>query len=260
MSNEIQVFNNSEFGELEIVEINGKPYFPATKCAEILGYSNPQKAIRDHCNGVNESFTPTAGGGQYVKFIPEGDLYRLIVRSNLPAAERFEKWVFDDVIPTIRKHGLYAADELLANPDLFINALQQLKLERTKTAALTERTAIQEQQIAEMRPKAGYYDVVLACKDTVAISVIAKDYGKTAQWMNAMLHDEGVQFKQGKIWLLYRNYAENGYTVTQTHIHPGKDGEQHSTVHTYWTQKGRLFIYGLLKSKNILPLIEKAAA
>lgn len=89
--NDLQVFQNSEFGELRVFEQDGKPYFPATACAKKLGYVNPQKAIRDHCKGVNEMVTPTKGGMQTTRFIPEGDLYRLIVHSKLPTAERFEK-------------------------------------------------------------------------------------------------------------------------------------------------------------------------
>jgi len=112
--NEMQVFQNSEFGELGVLEVNGKPYFPATACAKKLGYANPQKAIRDHCKGVNEMVTPTKGGVQTMRFIPEGDLYRLIVHSKLPAAERFEKWVFDEVLPTIRKTGGYGKMDMTA--------------------------------------------------------------------------------------------------------------------------------------------------
>jgi prophage antirepressor-like protein len=259
MSNKLQLFHNTEFGEIGVIEIEDKPYFPATRCAEILGYKNPQEAIRDHCKGVSETLTPTAGGTQTIRVIPEGDLYRLIVRSKLPAAERFERWVFDKVLPSIRKHGLYAADELLANPDLFINALQALKAERAKAAALTERVAVQEQQICEMKPKAGYYDVVLACKNAVPMRVIAKDYGWSAQRMNAFLHDHGIQYKQGGVWLLYQNHAANGYTDTKTHVHQGGDGTPKSTIHTYWTQKGRLFIYEKMKSSGYLPLIERDA-
>lgn len=108
--NELKVFENSEFGELGILMVDGREYFPATACAKKLGYANPQKAIRDHCKGVNEMFTPTKGGTQKTKYIPEGDLYRLIVHSKLPSAERFERWVFDEVLPAIRKQGGYAPD------------------------------------------------------------------------------------------------------------------------------------------------------
>ena len=119
-------------------------------------------------------------------------------------------------------------------------------------------TLAQRQQIAEMKPKASYYDVVLNCKDLVAISVIAKDYGWTANHMNQYLHKKGIQFKQGnKIWLLYKEYAEMGLTSTKTHAYSGIDGSPHSKPHTYWTQKGRLFIYDLLKNEGIYPLIDK---
>ena len=101
--NEMQVFQNSEFGELGVLEVNGKPYFPATACAKVLGYSNTKDAIIRHCKGVVKHDLPTNGGIQTMNFIPEGDLYRLITHSKLPAAERFEKWVFDEVLPSIRQ-------------------------------------------------------------------------------------------------------------------------------------------------------------
>lgn len=94
-------------------------------------------------------------------------------------------------------------------------------------------------------------------KDTLSISKIAKDYGKSAIWLNQLLHDKGVQYKQGDMWLLYAKYAEQGYTKSRTETFGGSDGMQHSRMHTYWTQKGRLFIYDLLKSDGILPLIER---
>lgn len=114
--NDLKVFSNSDFGELGVLIIDGKEWFPATQCAKILGYTNPQKAIRDHCKGVNKMFTPTAGGSQESNYIPEGDLYRLIVSSKLPAAEKFERWVFDEVLPSIRHSGGYVAnaEELIA--------------------------------------------------------------------------------------------------------------------------------------------------
>jgi len=105
--NNLQIFKNDEFGEVRTLEIEGKPYFMASDIAKALGYTNPQKAIRDHCKGVNESFYPTNGGMQTANFIPEGDIYRLIVKSQLPSAEKFETWVFDEVLPSIRKTGTY---------------------------------------------------------------------------------------------------------------------------------------------------------
>lgn len=137
-------------------------------------------------------------------------------------------------------------------------ATNELALAKQKNKELLETVVVQNQQIAEMQPKVSYYDVVLNCEDLVAISVIAKDYGWTANHMNQYLHEKGIQFKQGKkIWLLYRKYAEMGLTSTKTHTFEGDDGNIHSRPHTYWTQKGRLFIYDLLKEDGILPLIEQ---
>ncbi|WP_434793875.1 hypothetical protein TPDSL_03270 [Terrisporobacter petrolearius] len=133
----------------------------------------------------------------------------------------------------------------------------QLALMQKKNAELIGTVAIQNQQITEMKPKASYYDVVLNCKDLISTSAIAKDYGKSAIWMNRYLHEKGVQFKQGDIWLLYQKYAEKGYTSTKTHSYPGTDGNVHTKVHTYWTQKGRLFIYGLMKADGMPPIIEQ---
>ena len=131
--------------------------------------------------------------------------------------------------------------------------IDSLKMENNM---LTTTVAVQEQQISELKPKASYYDVVLNCPGLLSVSVIAKDYGKSAKWLNAYLHKKGIQYKQGKTWLLYQKYAECGYTCTKTSTVPASDGTQHTKVHTYWTQKGRLFIYDTLKSDGILPLIE----
>ena len=136
-------------------------------------------------------------------------------------------------------------------------ANQQLALLKHQNMELTDTIAVQNQQILEMKPKVSYYDVVLNCKDLISTSAIAKDYGKSAIWMNRYLHEKGVQFKQGDIWLLYQKYAQKGYTSTKTHSYSGSDGEPHTKVHTYWTQKGRLFIYELMKSDGMKPLIEQ---
>jgi len=136
-------------------------------------------------------------------------------------------------------------------------ANHQLALLKHQNMDLTETVAVQNQQILEMQPKVSYYDVVLNCKDLISTSAIAKDYGKSAIWMNRYLHEKGVQFKQSDIWLLYQKYAQKGYTSTKTHSYSGSDGEPHTKVHTYWTQKGRLFIYELMTSDGIKPLIEQ---
>ena len=256
----LQIFSNEQFGAVRTMTINGEPYFVGKDVAAILGYSDTAKAIRAHVDdegkGVDEMDTP--GGKQNIILINESGLYSLILSSKLPKAKEFKHWVTAEVLPTIRKHGMYATEELLNNPDLAIKVFTELREERLKRQSLEEKVAVQGQQIAELKPKATYYDLVLNCKDLMSISSIAKDYGKSAIWLNDYLHDKGIQFKQGnKIWLLYQKYADKGYTSTKTHITTGADGEAHTKVHTYWTQKGRLFIYELLKNDGILPLIEQ---
>ena len=136
-------------------------------------------------------------------------------------------------------------------------ANRQLELVQKQDTELLETVVVQNQQIAELKPKATYYDVVLKCRDAVNISVIAKDYGWRAQKMNDYLHKVGIQFKQSDIWLLYQKYANCGYTKTNTHVYEDSFGCQHTKVHTKWTQKGRLFIYETLKADGIYPQIEQ---
>ena len=114
----------------------------------------------------------------------------------------------------------------------------------------------QQKVIEELQPKASYYDMILQCKDLIATTVIAKDYGMSAKKFNTMLHDMGIQFKQGSTWVLYSDYQGKGYLKTKTHNYADTEGVQHSKEHSYWTQKGRLFLYDFLKQRGILPLIE----
>ena len=258
--NELKIFENEQFGTIRTVEIDSTPYFVGKDVAEILGYVNPTKAIREKVDDEDKlmSKMDTSFGSKDTYIINESGLYSLILSSKLPKAKEFKRWVTSEVLPAIRKHGVYAVDEVLENPDMLISALQALKEEKAKAKRLTETLAVQEQQIAELQPKASYYDVVLNCKDLVSVTEIAKDYGRSAKWLNEKLNELGIQFKQGgKIWLLYQKYAEKGYTSTKTQTYNGNDGEIHTKVHTYWTQKGRLFIYDKLKAENILPVMEK---
>jgi phage antirepressor YoqD-like protein len=184
-------------------------------------------------------------------FIPEGDLYRLIIRSKLPAAVRFESWVCDEILPSIRKHSAYVTadtlDEMLRSPQFADALIRKLDAEREKSAALLELAE-------EMAPKALYCDMILQCKNAVPVSLIAKDYGMSAASFNALLHDLGVQFKIAGTWLLYQEYAGLGYTVTRTY----HAGENVAAMHTCWTQKGRLFLYETLKGWDIIPTTEKS--
>lgn len=261
---ELQVFKNAEFGCVRTLSINGEPYFVGKDVAAILGYAKPLNALATHIDeddSLKQGLIDSMGRTQETILINESGLYSLILSSKLPNAKKFKRWVTSEVLPAIRKHGVYAVDEVLNDPDMLIAALTDLKAEPEKTRALMQTVAVQKQQITEMKPKASYYDVVLNCKDLVPISVIAKDYGWSANRMNKYLHEKGVQYKQGnKIWLLYQKYAEMGYTNTKTHSYPDSEGSMHTKVHTYWTQAGRLFIYDLLKADCILPTMEQEAS
>ena len=258
--NELKIFESSEFGKVRTVLVNDEPFFVGKDVAEVLGYSKPRNAISSHVekdDALKQGVTDELGRVQEMTLINESGLYSLILSSKMPRAREFKHWVTSEILPSIRRHGLYAVDEVLANPDMLINALTALKEERANRERLEEANAVQQQQIAELQPKASYYDVVLNCKDALSVSVIAKDYGWSAKKMNQYLHEHGVQYKQGSTWLLYARYAEQGYTSTRTNTYLGKDGDIHTSVHTYWTQKGRLFIYDLLKENGVLPLVER---
>lgn len=144
--NALKIFSNDEFGEIRTVEIDGKIYFVGIDIARALGYSNPSKAVIQHCKGVTKLGIPSNGGKQETNCIPEGDLYRLITHSELPSAEHFENWVFDEVLPSIRKHGIYATDkvidDILNNPDFGIELLTKLKEERAARLAAEKKNAI----------------------------------------------------------------------------------------------------------------------
>ncbi len=136
-------------------------------------------------------------------------------------------------------------------------ANQRLELIMEQNSQLLEKNTAQEKLIEEMQPKVSYCDIVLNCKELVTVNAIAKDYGKSAVWLNKWLHEHGIQYKQGEVWLLYQKYANKGYVKSKTTTFIGTDGGQHAKSHTYWTQRGRIFLYELLKENGILPLIEQ---
>ena len=274
MTNEIQKFYNNEFGELDVLQDGDKFWFPATECAKTLGYSNPYSAVQRHCIGdglakrEGVSLTKNQHGvmtrqKESVNYIDEGNLYRLIVRSKLPNARAFEKWVFDEVLPSIRKHGAYIVptllEEIRVKDERNRALLQELSEEHLKYVKAEERLNFiesaksdLENQIEKDKPKLTYYDMILDNPEAVPVTLIAKDYGYGAVRFNQMLHEMGIQFCVGGTWELYQQYAGNGYTHGNVHYTKGN----HAKMHTCWTQKGRLFLYEFLKEHNILPAIE----
>lgn len=267
MENKLQHFT---FGESNIrVFLNEKnePEFCAADVCKILGYQNGPKAIVDHCKstGITKRYTGVRTGTkadgspsiQQVEysFITEGNLYRLIAKSQLPEAERFESWIFDEVLPSIRKHGAYMTydtiERSLQDPDNLIKILTTLKEERKARELAEMRSEIQQAELDKAAPKVQYYEDVLQSESTYTSTSIAKELGMSAKTMHQLLHKRGVMYLHENHWVLYAPYQGKGYTKTRTHNYERiEDGKKIKVTNmiTVWTEKGREFIHHLLKS------------
>lgn len=255
MKMEIQTFSNNLF-DLTVKTENGEALFDVETVARSLGFTQT-KSGKEYVRWetvnkyLRKYLSQEVGKNDYIS---EPMVYKLAFKANNALAEQFQDWLATEVLPAIRKHGGYLTEqkleEALLNPDTLINLATQLKQER-------EGRLIAEQRVNELTPKATYYDLVLQNNSLLSITKIAKDYGWSGTKMNHFLHENKVQFKQGDTWLLYQKYADKGYTQSKTNI---VDGGKKTVMHTYWTQKGRLFIYELMKSKGYLPVIEKETA
>lgn len=266
MENKIEIFTNTNFGSIRTLSIDGEPYFVGKDVAKILGYERGTKAVTDRVDeddrlmvdSKTQSQIGTELGQRGGWLINESGLYSLILSSKLPTAKKFKHWVTSEVLPSIRKHGMYATDELLNNPDFAIKVFTELKKEKEKSKQLELQNEQQRQIIGELQPKADYMDMILRNKSLVTVSQIAKDYGMTAQELNSLLHDLGIQYKRNNQWLLYEKYQSMGYTHSRTYYTHTKNGCPIVNMTTQWTQKGRLFLYEKLKSVSKHPLIELA--
>lgn len=188
---DIQIFENEKFGSLRTIIEGEKILFVASDAAKMLGYTNTSKAVNDHCKGITKRYIPTNGGKQEVNVIPEGDLYRLIAHSEMPEAEKFEQWVFDDVLPSIRKHGGYLTpdkvEEVLLNPDTIIKLATALKEERAKAA--------------EMQPKALFADAVSTSETSILVGELAK-----------LIKQNGIDIGEKRLFEWMRG---NGYLISR---------------------------------------------
>lgn len=226
---ELQIFNNKEFGQIRTIELEGKPYFMASDVAKALGYIRPNDAINQHCRATVKHSTLISGKMQEVNFIGEGDMYRLITHSKLELAERFETWVFDEVLPSIRKHGIYATDSvidnILNNPDFGIELLTKLKEERTARVEAEKKNAI-----------------LTHVNKTYTMTEIAKELNmKSAVQLNKMLSEKKIQYHINGTWVMYSKYSDLGYEeIKQEVLDSGR-----VIYHRRITQLGREFILGL---------------
>lgn len=222
--NELQIFNSEEFGNIRTTEINGQPYFVAVDVAKALGYSTPRDAISRHCKGVVKHDTPTSSGVQSISYINEGDIYRLIMKSKLPSAERFESWVMDEVLPTIRKTGGYHL------PQTYSEALREL----ADMAEQKEKLMFENEQ---MKPKADFFDAVADSKTAISMNEVSKvlaikGYGRNNLF--EFLRDKGVLDRYN---VPYQRYVDAGYfrVIEQKYM---KNGEPQVTTKTLVYQKG----------------------
>lgn len=197
---------------------------------------------------VTDIFVPNSNGGKQTQINHQ---------LTIPMAKEICMLQRNDKGKQFRQYFI-RVEEAWNSPEMIMK--RALEIANRKVQELETTVAVRDQQISELTPKASYYDVVLSCKDAISTTEIAKDYGKSAKWLNKLLHEKCIQFRQGDIWLLYQKYAEKGYTITKTQTYSGNDGAVHSKLHTYWTQKGRLFIYETLKAAGILPTMERNEA
>ncbi|MBM6761974.1 phage antirepressor [Megamonas hypermegale] len=263
--NELQIFNNAEFGQLRTLVKDNETWFVGKDVCEILKYQNGSRDINRHVDEedrqilkstktvVLENGIPARG----LTIINESGLYSLVLSSKLPNAKKFKRWVTSEVLPSIRKHGIYATTQtietMLADPDNAIKVFIALKEERAKRieqekqiASLTAENQMQAQMISEFKPKVEYVDIILRSTDTVTTTQIAADYGLSAKKLNKILHDEKIQHKVNDQWILYKEQMNKGYTKSETIDITRSDGRVEAKMYTKWTQKGRLKIHEIL--------------
>lgn len=252
---ELQVFNFNS-NQVRTILKNGEPWFVLKDVCEVLEISNHRMTTDrlDQDEVSQTDVTDALGRKQQTNIINESGLYNVILRSDKPNAKPFRKWVTAEVLPTIRKHGAYLTPEVLektiTDPNYIIGIISAL-------ADTKKELAMKDQVIGELKPKADYLDRILKSKSLVTITQIAKDYGLSGQRLNKILHDKKIQYKLGDQWLLYSEYHDKGYTSSKTIVIEDIPGCEKVVMQTYWSQKGRLFLYNLLKEDGIVPVIER---
>lgn len=249
--NEMQVFKNEKFGAVRTITENGRTLFCGADVARALGYARPNEAISKHCKGTLKRRIPTNGGVQEMLFIPEGDVYRLAARSQIPGADEFERWIFDEVLVSVNHTGGYLGNtENMSDFELVSRALLivQKQLEQ------------RDETIRKIAPDAEYAQNCLLAENGIVTSSIAKDYGMSADSFNKLLKGLKIQYKRGGQWLLYAPYQAEGYMVSKTTPITHSDGRVELKVTSLWTAEGRKFLYDFLKERGILPQNERGRA
>ena len=253
---DLQIFNNDRFGQIRIVPVDGELMFVAKDvcdCLEITKYRDATSRLDSDERGSVKLDTP--GGKQDIAAINEYGLYNLVLSSRKPEAKEFKRWITHDVIPAIRKTGSYS----ISIPKSLPEALRAYANEVESHNATKAIVAQQEQQIAEFKPVKDYVDKILSSKSCLTITQIAADYGMSAQELNKILHEAGLQRKVGDQWILYKQHMSKGFTKSETFTFCRSDGRLDSKITTKWTQKGRLEIHNILSNLNIHAVCENVA-
>lgn len=275
--NEIQVFSNEKFGQVRTIMQGGEPWFVAADVCRALELDQVSNAVRklddDEKTLISIKGITNGAGNPNVTAVSEPGLYSLVLGSRKPEAKNFKRWITHEVIPTIRKTGGYVKNSEVfiqnylpfaddTTKQLFRLTLDVVDKQNKQIVDQQKEIAEKSSVIEEMMPKASYYDLVLSSPDLTPVRIIAKDFGLSAQRLNAILKDQKVQYRQGHTWVLYNKYADKGFAQTKTYTYPAtKDRSvNHIKINTFWTQKGRLFIYRLLKDMGILPIVEREEA
>ncbi|ARW13394.1 phage antirepressor [Lactiplantibacillus plantarum] len=258
--NEVELFN-FEGMNVQTILIDGEPYLVGKNVATLLGYKNTKDALAKHVNDEDKLKAQVATSGQkrLMIMINESGLYDLIFDASRQGhnqeirmrAKRFRHWVTSEVLPSIRKNGIYMTDQTAYDITHDKNALGDLLLKAG--SQLKQKDLV----IQELKPKADYTDSMLANKGLETISMIAKNYGYSTREFNKLLHGLGIQYKQGKTWLLYAKYQDEGYTHVEPYEYTNSDGIKQVRNTMKWTQAGQKFLYDFLKSKGIMPLVEQ---
>lgn len=259
----VQTFNNSQFGDLRVnLSNDGKIWFCLSDVCVSLGLGNAsQTKSRLKQEGITTNDTPTRSGQQQMLFIDEPNLYRCIFQSRKQEAEAFQDWVFEEVLPSIRKHGAYATettiDSIIANPENGIKLLQALQKEREEKRQLEARAEqqqatieLQANEIKTAAPKVQYVDNVLQSVNTYTVQQIAKELDTTANRLYAFLKEKRVMFRQSGIWMLTAKYNGKGYTKMRTHQFTRNDGSVGTSSYTVFTEKGRALIHGMMPERK----------
>lgn len=253
---DLQIFNNDRFGQVRIIPVEGELMFVAKDvcdCLEITKHRDAISRLDSDERGLVKLDTP--GGKQDIAAINEYGLYNLVLSSRKPEAKEFKRWITHDVIPAIRKTGSYS----MVIPQTLPEALRAYADEVESHNATKAIVAQQEQQIAEFKPVKDYVDKILSSKSCLAITQIAADYGLSAQELNKILHEAGLQRKVGDQWILYKQHMAKGFTKSETFTFCRSDGRLDSKITTKWTQKGRLEIHNILSKLDIHAVCENVA-